>query len=103
MKEKVYISLPISGRSISEAREHADRVKMALSRQGYEAVSPLDVYAGKEPTYEDHICYDLRVMLDCDAVIFCTGWEQSCGCGIEHDVAMRFKAYGRKDLRVMYE
>lgn len=33
----------------------------------------------------------------------CNGWEQSCGCNIEHDVAMRFKAHGIKDFKIMYE
>lgn len=99
----IYISVPISGRPIEEARNHADLVKSALSRKGHTATTPFDVYAGKNPTYEDYICYDLRAMLECDAVYFCGGWEQSCGCNIEHDVAMRFKAHEKKDFKIMYE
>lgn len=101
-KLKIYISLPITGQE-KEAREKADRIKAALSKKGYKAVSPFDIYAGKDPSYEDHICQDLRAMLSCDAVYFCEGWEHSCGCGIEHDVVMRFKAYGKKVFKVMYE
>lgn len=100
---RVYISLPISGRPRQEAMQAADRVKAALSRAGHIPVSPFDIYAGNEPTYEDFICHDLRAMMDCDAVYFCTGWEKSCGCNVEHDVAMRFKAHGKKDLKIMYE
>ena len=102
VKQRLYISLPISGVE-NQAREKTDKLKIALSKQGYEVVSPFDIYAGKNPKYEDHICYDLRAMIDCDIVYFCQGWEQSCGCGIEHDVVMRFKAYGKKDFKVMYE
>lgn len=100
---KIYISIPISGFSIAKVREHADRIKSALSKKGYRAISPFDIYAGKNPQYEDYICSDLRAMLDCDAVYFCDGWEQSCGCNVEHDIAMRFKAHGRKDFKIMYE
>ena len=102
MKEKVYISLPITGQE-SKAREKADRIKKALSQKGYKVVSPFDIYSGDNPSYEDHICHDLRAMLGCDVVYFCEGWDKSCGCGIEHDVVMRFKAYGKKDFKVMYE
>lgn len=100
---KIYISIPISGLDIQKVREKADLIKAKLSREGYEVVSPFDVYAGKNPTYEDHICYDLRAMLGCDAIYFCKGWNLSCGCNIEHDVALRFKAYKKVDFKIMYE
>lgn len=102
-RTKIYISLPISGLDIQKVREKADMIKAKLSREGYEAVSPLNVFAGKNPDYADHICYDLLAMLNCDAILFCEGWEKSCGCNIEHDVAMRFKAYEKKDFKIMYE
>lgn len=99
---KVYISIPITGRE-QKAREKADLIKASLSRQGYEAVTPFEVYAGRNPTYTDYIGQDLIAMMACDAVYFCEGWEQSCGCNIEHDVAMRLKDHDRKDLKIMYE
>lgn len=102
MKNKIYISLPISGQE-QEAREHADLVKAKLSREGHKPVSPFDIYAGKNPTYEDHICCDLRATLDCDAIYFCKGWEQSCGCNIEHDIALRYIAHGKKNFKIIYE
>lgn len=101
-KTKIYISLPISGQE-NKAREKAEKIKGTLSKKGYHVISPFDIYPGKNPIYEDYICFDLRVMMDCDAIYFCEGWEQSCGCGIEHDVVMRLKAYGKKDFKVMYE
>lgn len=100
---KIYISIPISNLPIDDVRQHADSVKHLLSRKGHKPISPFDIYPGKNPTYEDFICYDLRAMLDCDAIYFCQGWEHSCGCGIEHDVAMRMKAYNRKNFKIMYE
>ena len=102
-RQKIYLSLPITGLDIKKVREKADLIKAKLSREGHDVVSPFDVHAGNKPTYEDYICYDLRAMLDCDAILFCEGWEKSCGCNIEHDVAMRFKAHGKKDFKIMYE
>lgn len=102
MKQKIYISLPISANP-AKAREKADLIKAKLSREGYDVINPFEVYAGKNPTYEDHIGCDLLAMLNCDAIYFCKGWEQSCGCNIEHDVAMRFKAAGKKNFKIMYE
>lgn len=99
---KIYLSIPISGKE-NEAREKADLIKSKLSKDGHTPVSPFDIYSGKNPQYADHICYDLRAMLDCDAILFCEGWEESCGCTIEHTAAMCFKAYGKKDFKIMYE
>lgn len=100
---RIYLSLPISGTDIRKTREKADLIKARLSRDGHTPVSPFDIYPGQNPAYEDYICCDLRAMLGCDAVFFCDGWERSCGCNIEHDVAMRMKAHGIKDLKIMYE
>lgn len=100
---KIYISIPITGFDAGQQREKADLAKAALSRKGFQPVSPFDIYSGKDPNYFDYICYDLRAMLDCDGIYFCQGWEASCGCGIEHDTAMRMKAYGVKDFQIMYE
>lgn len=102
-RTKIYISLPISNLDIQKVREKADLIKAKLSREGYDVVNPFEVFAGKNPTYEDHICYDLLAMLDCDAIYFCKGWNLSCGCNIEHDVAMRFKAHKKKDFKLIYE
>lgn len=102
MKQRIYISIPISANP-AKAREKANLIKAKLSREGHIPVNPFEINAGMNPTYEDYICYDLRAMLDCDAILFCDGWEKSCGCNIEHDVAMRFKAHGKKDFKIMYE
>lgn len=84
---KVYISIPISGYDVGKVQEHIDIVKAHLSRKGYTAISPLEIYAGKNPTYKERILADLEKMLECDAVYFCNGWCESSGCRIEHKVA----------------
>lgn len=102
-KRKIYISLPISGHDESVQRKKASEIAKIIEASGATPVVPFDVDCGKNPTYEDYICNDLRAMLDCDGIFFCRGWEQSCGCGIEHDVALRMKANGKKDFTMIYE
>lgn len=94
---KIYISLPISGHPEAEVREHADRIKAALSRAGHRPVSPFDIYAGRNPQYADYLCADLRALADCDAIILCDGWQFSRGCRIERTFAEEF------GKAVMYE
>lgn len=101
---KIYISLPITGRPEKVARQEAEILKTAMVQCGHEVVSPFDINQDKDnPQYEDYICTDLRAMLDCDAIVFCKGWEKSCGCNIEHDVAIRMIGHQKKDFHVFYE
>lgn len=67
----IYISLPITGQE-QEAREKADLTKAMLSRAGHKVITPFEVYAGKNPVYKDHIAFDIRALLDCDASICAT-------------------------------
>lgn len=86
---KIYISLPITGRE-AEARHHADIVKAALSRAGHEVVNPFEIFVGKNPTYADYLCVDLRALAECDAIFLCNGWQSSRGCRIERNFADEF-------------
>lgn len=100
---KIYISIPISGLDLKEVRQKADMIKAKLSREGHTPVSPFDIYAGKNPTYEDYITSDLRALLDCDAIYLCEGWTMSCGCCIEHDAALNFHRFHRKNFKFIFE
>ncbi len=101
---RIYISLPISGRPSQESRNQADNVKTYISKLGHTPVSPFDIYAGKNPTYADHITCDLRAMMDCDAVVFLPGWQFSTGCCIERQVATLMlenpSTFGREFFRI---
>lgn len=87
---KIYISLPISNRPLDEAREHAHRMHAALVRSGHKVINPFDIYAGKNPTYEEYLCYDLLALSGCDAIMLCDGWQFSRGCRIEANFAKEF-------------
>jgi hypothetical protein len=103
---KIYISIPITGQ-VEKARDHADVIKAFISRRGDIAVSPFDIYAGKHPEYADYLAADIRALLQCDGIFFASGWEESLGCNIEHDIVMRYKAFadrrGCTNFKVEYE
>lgn len=102
-KQKIYISIPISGKNDKIQRQTAALTMAMLSRQGYKPVNPFDIYAGKNPDYWDHICYDLRALADCDAIYMCSGWERSLGCSIEHDFVQQCIAHKKKIYKIIYE
>ena len=103
MQKKIYICIPITGKDFKKQREHADAIARSFSRDGWEVVNPFNIYAGKDADYWDHICFGLRALADCDAVYFCSGWEQSLGCCIEHDFVLRRQAMEDKVYKIIYE
>lgn len=86
---KIYISLPITGHDEKTQREKADKIKMALSRKGYEVVNPFDIATDKKnPDWFDYIGADLRELAKCDAIFLCNGWKESKGCKLEMQYAL---------------
>ena len=91
--KKVYISLPISGRPIEEAKANAERVKEMLEELGYEAVSPFDVVPevpkGMTPSQAYAYCMgrDIEALMQCDGIYLCNGYQQSKGCQLELEAA----------------
>lgn len=97
MKEKVYISLPITGRDIEEVEAECVFAKGMLEKEGFIPVSPLDVSCNHDAPYSEHMGKDIAALLECDAVFFLRGWQDSKGCNAEFEIA---KIYGKK---IMFE
>ena len=84
---KVYISLPITGHNIEEVEARCIFAKAVLKRKGHTPVSPLDVSDNPDASYAEHMGRDISALLDCDAVVFLDGWQESKGCTLEHAAA----------------
>ena len=84
---KVYISLPITGKDLQQQKSYARHVASFLSEAGFTHVNPFDNGLGDDASYEEHIKADLKLMLGCDAIILCEGWQLSKGCVLESHVA----------------
>ena len=101
------ISQPMNGKTHEEIEKQKNKAIKELKSQGYEVVNTLfdsEYYSEdliKQRGYSNMGLYflsqSLMEMSKCDAVYFCSGWEQARGCKIEHEVA---KAYG---LECLYE
>lgn len=94
-KEKVYISIPISGLDEAVQREKAHQVETMLTDMGYDVVNPftladeLRAQLEREPTYDEYMEHDLLYVRFCDVIYMCRGWAESNGCRIEWQKAKK--------------
>lgn len=93
IKEKIYISLPITGFDIDHVRYYAESYKKMWEDDGYEVITPFDLSPESGKPYSYHMGKDIEGLLECDAVYFASGWHDSKGCNIEYAAA---KIYCKK-------
>ena len=95
-KRKVaMISQPMNGLTEEEIEETRKKARRHLERLGYKVVETYTSNAEKgNPIY--CLSLALETMAQCDAVYFCTGWDDYRGCRIEHSVAVAY------DLDIIY-
>ena len=84
---KIYISIPITGQDIEQVEARLIFAKAVLERKGHTPVSPLDVSDNPDASYAEHMGRDISALLECDAVVFLEGWQESKGCALEHAAA----------------
>lgn len=84
---RIYISLPISGLNISRCKERANEVKRMVERKGHEAITPFDVCPEPDKPYSYYMGRDIEALMECDAILRCTGWSNSRGCSLESECA----------------
>lgn len=90
---KVYLGGPMTGLP-GHNFTNFDRGAAVLRALGVEVLAAhevdfgeTEVNRGKTREYMDYIRGDLKVLLECEAVVFLQGWRASKGCKIEHTVA----------------
>lgn len=88
-QKKVYISLAITGHE-NLAKLRAEVRQKELRRKGFDAITPFDVSPDPNASYAEHLGKDIQALLECDAVYFCRGWQDSKGCQAEYEVAKIF-------------
>lgn len=87
-EKKCYISLPITGRDIDEVKREIENYKTLLRNKGCSPVSPFDREINFNATHEQHMREDIKLLLDCDAILMACNWEHSIGCRAELNVAL---------------
>ena len=90
--KRIYLSLPIkdTGYTTKERMKYADEVRRLLElRYGVRnenviVITPFDVNENEDKdTYARKMGNDIEALLECDAVCFCEGWQNSDGCMLE--------------------
>ena len=86
-KSKLYVSLPISGHDMSRVRERCERARMEYGDR-YDVITPIDLCGGDESLpYSWCMGRCVEALLECDSVVFLSGWETSRGCKAEYEIA----------------
>ena len=60
-----------------------------LEAMGYEVENPAEKGVIDGWSWEEYLRYDLRMLLDCDAIVMLPGWTKSPGARLEHHVASK--------------
>lgn len=87
--KKIYLSGPISGRPLEEAREQFDTVEKFLQKkfgeENIKVFNPMtfNTYA-PEKKWQDYMHLCLYLLEDCDAILMLDGWKDSIGAQVEY-------------------
>ncbi|MBD5344364.1 MAG: DUF4406 domain-containing protein [Bacteroides sp.] len=86
---KLYLSIPISGRPLHEAKNQAERIKAKLTSYGHECISQFEVCPEPNQSYAYYMGRDIEALLsdDIEGVIFGAGFHYSKGYQHEHAAA----------------
>lgn len=94
--KRIYVSLPISGYDLDKRKLYAIWVKELIKdkySEPVEVITPFNVCSEPDKPYSYYMGKDIEILLECDTVYFCKGWQDSKGCMAEFAVA---KIYGKK-------
>ena len=89
---KIYISIPISGKSFYPQYAKAAEIAEQIRALGHEPVNPFDTPEPPEGLSEkERYAYfmgeDIKRLLMCDAIFLCEDWSHSRGCRVEWEAA----------------
>lgn len=93
---KVYLSMPMKGIGEEIVRGKEKRYRETLKEKFgdmIEIVSPLENGLPYDAPVCQHMTRDYRMLLDCDAIYLCSGWEYSHGCMNELQMAADARLY----------
>lgn len=86
MTTRMYLSGPMSGLPDFNYPTFR-RIAADLTSRGYVVSNPADNGLPDGLSWEDYIRTDIRMLLDCDAVVVLPGWETSRGASLEVTIA----------------
>ncbi|MBD5277269.1 MAG: DUF4406 domain-containing protein [Bacteroides sp.] len=96
---RLYISIPITGRPLHEAKYQAEVIRNKLRMHGHECITPFDICPESGKSYAYYMGRDIEALLadDIEGVVFGADFHDSKGCMLEHAAA---QIYGK---RIIYQ
>ena len=90
LRPKIYISGKITGLDPEEAKRLFNEAEGWINANyDYKAVNPMKKVPYVEgKLWEEYMCDDIRLLIDCDAIYMLSNWEDSRGAKIEHEIAL---------------
>ncbi len=88
MKNKIYISGPITGLPKQTYEQRFAEAETFLRDLDFEVVSPLRNGLPEAASWNEHMAADLALLAECDGIFLMKGWEKSKGCQIELQSAL---------------
>ena len=89
MRNRIYISGPITGYDIEERRKAFKKVQLYLEQEcGFKRTfNPMENGLPANAHRSEHIREDLKQLLKCTSIYLMRGWEKSAGCQLEFQTA----------------
>ena len=94
---KIYISGPITGKPLDQARADFAAAAEEIVRRGHEAVNPCmlqNILNPETTSWEQYMKAALGLLRASDALLMLPGWDKSTGAQIEHHKGVYM--YGQK-------
>lgn len=87
---RIYIAGPMTG--LPELNFPAFFAKEAeLNEHKYHVINPARMSKGLPRSRESYLRADIKALVDCDAIYFLPGWEDSPGACLEYHIAKELK------------
>jgi len=88
---KTYISGPITGLPIEQARAAFSEAEFRLKSAGMEVVNPMNLPHDHDKSWESYMKECVVALMSCDCIYMLEGWERSEGAAFEFMIAEKFK------------
>ena len=91
---KLFISQPMRGKTDDGIKAERERLIEAAKREYGDDIEVLDTFFQGAPGNGSPLAFlgeSLKCLAEADVALFAPGWEDACGCRIEHTCA---KEYG---------
>lgn len=89
-KKTFYLSGRITGIE-AEAAMLFEAVEQRMIAAGHQVVNPMKLPHNHDKSYNSYMKECIRAMMECDCLLMLTGWKDSNGANIEHDIARTFE------------